>query len=237
MNKGAEFWITDILEVSPYERLEPRDSMKFLPGQIYWGPIRYPLKEFKILREVLSERDDWQGKYVFELIRYSTKSPPNIPLKIGDLSLKSDEYLFVTPGKTRPFISLGETQTGWFGNEKIVLGIPIFRFKVRHTQEFVMRIQAFDYPWLFYIKPDKKNGIEEGAARLELIQFIPKGHCQPFKVPTPEGRFPIKLSEYNYKVLWYQLHKFMHGVPLSEELEEAISVYKSILLDKIQHLK
>ncbi len=232
MNKGAEIWITDIVEVAPYRRLELKDSMKFLPGQIYWGPTRYPLKEFKVLKEVT--RNDWQGEYSFELTHFSPKSAPNIPIKIGDLNLKSDEYLFVIPGKIRPFISLGEMQTGWFSNEKIVLGIPIFRFKPRHTQESVMRVQAFDYPWLFYIKPDKKFGVEEGAARLELIQFIPKGHCQPFKVNTAKGRFPVQLSEYNYKLLWYQLYKFLHGVPLSKELEEAITDYKTLLLGKIK---
>lgn len=235
MIKRGTDWISDIAGFEVYEQLEIQDRMSFKVGQVYFAPVKYPLTPPKVLQpeDYNPEREE---DTVFKITNYNPDNPSQeIPLKF--LNLKSDDRLFLLQGKRRPVIILGCCEADWLFNqklnsgliEKMILCLPVFAFKDRHTQEYIIKTQAFLFPNLFYINPSPKGIHQESAARFELIQPIHKGDMQPLKNVDNK---PFKLSDYTLKLLWNQLSLFLSVTPLDESLQEDLKEYQKLILEE-----
>jgi len=235
MTKRGVDWISDIAGFEVYEELEMQDRMFFKLGQVYFAPVKYPLTPPKVLQPEVYNPEKEENT-VFKITNYSPDSPSQeIPLKF--LNLKSDDRLFILQGKRRPVIVLGCCEADWLFNQKLSLGsvekmvlcLPVFTFKDRHSQEYIVKTQAFLFPNLFYIDPSPKGIRQEGAARFELIQPIHKADMQPLK--NVYNR-PFKLSDYTLKLLWNQLSIFLSVTPLDKLLQEDLKTYQKLILEE-----
>jgi len=241
VNKKGIEWISDIAGFEVYEGLELRDRMSFEVGQVYLAPVKYPITPPKVLRlEPESYNPEREEDTQFTMTNYETASADQeIPLKF--LNLKSDDRLFVLQGKKRPVIVLGCCESDWLYNhklgsghtDKLVLCLPVFTFKDRHTQDYIIKIQAFLISNLFYISPSPKGIHLEGAARLELIQAIHKADMQPLKNVNNK---PFKLSNYTLQLLWNQLSLFLSMTPLDESLQRDLKAYQELALEKLKEI-
>lgn len=236
MTKKGVDWISDIVGFEVYEELDPSDRMSFQIGQVYLAPVKYSLTPARIL-EVQHYNPEKEEETTFKIAHYKPNEPSQeIPLK--SLNLKSDDRFFILQGKRRPVIVLGNAEADWLFNfklnsgptEKLVLCLPVFTFKERHTQEYVMRIQAFSIPNLFYIYPSPKGFPKEGAARFELIQPIHKGDMQPLR--NINNR-PYRLSDYTLKLLWYHLTSFLSIGTIDESLKKDLQAYQELVLEEL----
>ncbi|GFP19645.1 hypothetical protein HKBW3S03_01150 [Candidatus Hakubella thermalkaliphila] len=232
---GVE-WISNISGFEVYKELELSERMSFQIGQFYLGPVKYPLTPPKVLE--IDEYDPVEEeKSTFRIASYnSNKLQQQIPIK--SLNLRSEDRLYILQGKLRPVIILGYCDADWLYDpmtkggiwEKLILCLPIFTFKARHSQDYVVKIQIFEIPNLFYIKPSNKGVTEESAARFELIQPIHKGDLQPLKNLNER---PFKLSGDTLKVLWNHLCIFLTARPLFEELQKDLQAYAELIKEKI----
>ena len=146
------------------------------------------------------------------------------------LNLGSDEHAFVLAGKIRPAIILVEDTTQWARSpaEKLALCVPLFSvWKPKFSQTFVLKSQAFRYPSKFYVPSDPLFGIEEGIARLELVQAVHQFSMKPF----PDDKKPVMFTDEFFALLRMHLTKFLGGA-LSKDDQEVLDVYGQLILEE-----
>lgn len=235
MNKKGIDWISDIAGFDIYEELEIKDRMSFKPGQLYSAPIKYPLTPPKVL-QLESYNPEREESTTFGISNYDPNNPlQKMPLKF--LNLKSDDRLFILQGKKRPVIVLTCCDVDWLCNtslgsgikEQMVLCLPVFTFKDRHSQEYIVKIQAFFFPNLFYLMPSPKGIVQESASRFELVQPIHKGDMQPLKNVNNK---PFKLSDSTLKLLYNQLSVFLSLSPLDDALQRDLMAYQQLVFEE-----
>lgn len=235
MNRKGIDWISDIAGFDIYEELAMKERMSYKAGQLYSAPIKYPLTPPKVL-QLESYDPIKEENTTFNISNYKSDEPlQEMPLKF--LNLKSDDRLFILQGKKRPVIVLTCCHIDWLYNtslesgikEQMVLCLPVFTFKDRHTQEYIVKIQAFLFPNLFYLSSSSQGIFKESAARFELIQPIHKGDMQPLKNVNNK---PFRLSDNTLKLLYHQLSIFLSISPLNESLQQDLMAYQQIIFEK-----
>ena len=235
MNDLGIEWISDICDFEVYQELELKDSMSFQIGQIYVGPIKHPFSPPKVLQCEYFDPSNEQNCR-FSISKCDLNEPKqNIPIK--SINLQSDERLYILQGKNRPVIILGYCHTAWGysattkkGKEKLILCLPLFTFKPRHIQEYMIKILLFDIPNLFYLESSGKGLFHDSAARFELIQPIHKVDLSAWKNSNSK---PIRLSDDTLKLLWNHLSIFLSSKPLYEDLQEDLKAYAEMIKEKI----
>jgi hypothetical protein len=223
--KGSEF-----LPVEPvYETFEPKERLLYSPGQFAWAYSVYPYDPPLALDLVEGSYDPKRDQASFNIVRrrLSEKPPEHLPVK--SLNLQTDEHLFVLKGKRRQVVILGKVDVEWLdAPQKLLLCVPVFTFKDRHTIEAVIRIQAFQFPNLFYLPLDANVGKEESAARLELSQCVQKGWLQPVNAPGPK---PFRLTRPAYQLLCHQFGKFINSGATDEGIDKDLQAYRQLLFE------
>lgn len=209
-----------------YEVVQKGERMAFPSGQVCWAPAIYPYEQPLYLE--LQNYDPRNESAHFSLrIRPPTDdAPKHTPIKA--LSLEANESLLVVKAKKRPVVVLGSVEVVWLDNpQKLIVCVPLFTFKARHSDEAVLRIQAFQIPNHFYLPPDPRHRRQESVARLELTQPIGKGWLQPFH----GGEGPVRLTMPARTLLTHQFMKFCAHPDLDRRLEEEIGAYRELLLE------
>src|SRR3990172_6811442 len=216
--KGSKDLITDFTDAAFYEVLDHPDAdWNFLPGQLYWSHIAYPETHPKILKMVKYDpRSDKNTE--FKISHYSDGDENHYPLH--ELGLREGELFYVYKGKKRLVVVLGYSESSWIVNkpQEYILCAPVFSFKPQHTQEIVIKTQAFNYPNLFYLPPDKDGCPNESAIRFEMIQPVVRNCLDPFFCTGK--RKPVRLSEEGYWILLCHLLSFLKGKVLDKEVKE-----------------
>jgi len=210
--------------------VEDRWAMK--PGQLYWAQAVYPHHYPLILQMVNYDPLD-ERKTEFRIKSYSSGDESHYPVK--ELGLREGELYHVYIGKQRLVVILGYIESEWLVGEKpqkILMCAPMFSFKSQHTQEMVIKTQAFAYPNLFYLPPDVNGCPEESAIRFELIQPIMKGFMQPFTIGSLSKGIP--LSEEAYWLMINHLVKYICNKKIDDEIDELAEVYQGILLEEFE---
>jgi len=223
MDRGSQDSICDFC----YQEYPSTERLNFHPGQIYSALICYPADRPQVL--TVENYDPKEERVPLLLANYSAKQPPHYP--VASLGLENDEVLAVHKAKKRPVIILGSIAAEWLvgkNPQKLYLCAPIFSFKQLHSQEFVLRVQAFCYPNLFYL-PFASPGLpDESAVRFELIQPVQRGALQPW-TSYPKG-LPLALSEDAYGYFLNHLSQFLLGRPSEEFLDDLMAQYRKELL-------
>jgi hypothetical protein len=223
MPKGSEDWICETF----YQELPVAERLSFRPGQLYSGLVVYPSDRPEVL--TVDRYDPKEQKVSFSLTAFSAKIEPHYP--VASLGLASDEFLVVQQGKRRPVIILGAVAAEWIVGktpQKLYLCAPIFSFKDLHSQDFVLRVQAFCYPNLFYLPAASPGLAYESVVRLELTQPILKGALQP--VVSHSARMPLALSEDAHLYFLNHLSLFLLGSPYAQHLDDLVAQYRQELL-------
>ena len=100
------------------------------------------------------------------------------------INLEKDDDLVLLKSKIRPVVLLKQVESKWrypraTEGDKFWMAVPIFTYKKRHLQKDVVSDQALLCPFRFYMPPRKPKGPgleEEGAARFDVLQFIPESN-------------------------------------------------------------
>jgi hypothetical protein len=219
----------DLLIPSFYQLLDITESRAFKPGQFYFTHVVYPQEYPTILKLEKYDPLD-ETKLVFSIKRYSDGDEKHYPARV--LNLRADEMLYIYTGKIRTVIILGYIKSQWFeAIQEVFLCAPVFSFKSRHSQEFIIELQAFMYPSLFYLPKSPKGCCEESAIRFEMIQPIMRGFLRPCLSSIDQK--PFSLTKEAYWLLMNHLLKFISGKPIDERIEGDIRAYQELLLESI----
>jgi len=216
-----------------YRCLTGEETRNFYQGQLYTTPILIPRHDSPLVLDLEDYDPKQEGDFSFPIRQLSDVKASHQPIKF--LKLHYDEYLFVQPGKRRPCVVLHELETDWFfEKEGYVLVAPIFAFKPRHTQEFIINAQIFQYPNLFYLPPDPDGQTEESAIRFELIQPVSKKSCLTYRGGSD---FPLALAHDATMLLLNQLAWFLFDKSLDKDLDELVALYRTELQRNIEEAR
>lgn len=215
-----------------YESLKSDEGWAMKPGQFCYTHVVYPQAYPKILN-LIQYDPKYENRSIFTIKNYSSGDEHHYPIK--DLNLREDEMYYIYIGKIRLVIVLGYVDSEWLGSnrsQRILLCAPVFSFKSAHSQEMVIRTQAFDFPNLFYLPPSPSGCSEESAVRFEMVQPIMSGYIQPFYDRL--NNKPIILNEAAYRLLMGHLVKFLCGEIINKDINNDILAYRELLLEAWQ---
>lgn len=150
-----------------------------------------------------------------------------------------DERLITTNGKERPVILLSHSIDSWWNpvniakHEKTWLCIPLFSYKARHSQEYVLNEQKLAADLAFYIPSFYSNnpGVNnESSARFQAIQMIKEEHLVPLKrqcaTICPQMNRPFGLSKVGMELLMFHFYNQLNLFPELEEPSTRYSLFK-----------
>ena len=135
---------------------------------------------------------------------------------VKSLGLASDEHAFVIKGKERPAIVLAGGQNRWptSPTEQIYICVPLYTVdKPKIPQRFVVEVQAFKHPGMFYLPESVLHRVEENVARFTLMQ-IAHGHATRAFLA---GGKPVMLSTEFFGLLKSHLVKYLGGIVPPED--------------------
>lgn len=176
------------------------------------------------------ENSTWYAK------KYSGKYPDfNSSNIMKYFKLEKDERLITTNGKERPVILLNYAQDDWWNpintskHEKNWMCIPLFSYKDRHSQDYILKDHCLNNPIAFYIPSYYENnpGVNmESAARYQSIQMVKEEHLTPLKrmclTKTPQMSRPFGLTKIGVELLLYH---FYNQFNLFQKLKDLDSLY------------
>jgi len=224
--KGSQYTIID----QYYQSLVLDEAGAKKPGQLYFTHVAYPHDWPRILKLIHYDPKK-ESKSTFTIKRYSDGDEKHYPVK--ELNLRDNELYYIFKGKKRLVIVLGYIECLWLNRDKpqeVLLCAPVFSFKPRHNQEMVIRIQAFDYPNLFYLPPRPHGCNEESAVRFEMIQPIMSSYLMPFFDFL--NNKPVILTTAAYRLLMAHLVKFISNEILDSNLHEDILAWHELLIEE-----
>lgn len=135
-------------------------------------------------------------------------------------------------------VVLANGELDWHVNErrnKYVLCAPVFSFKNRHSQELIIRTQAFDLPNWFYLPPSADGCPYESAIRFEFIQPITTGYTAiPLRGTLSNA--PVALSEQARSLLLVHLLRFLgiaELLPSIGQIINDIKDYHDLLIEQL----
>lgn len=224
--KGSQYTIID----QYYQSLALDEAGAKKPGQLYFTHVAYPHDWPRILKLIHYDPQK-ESKSTFTIKRYSDGDERHYPVK--ELNLRDNELYYIFKGKKRLVIVLGYIECPWLDRDKpqeVLLCAPVFSFKPRHNQEMVIRIQAFDYPNLFYLPPSPHGCNEESAVRFEMIQPIMSSYLMPFHDFL--NNKPVILTTVAYRLLMAHLIKFISNEILDSNLHKDILAWNELLIEE-----
>lgn len=208
-------------------------AIKFCPGMICNASIWYVKKDRWYLDEAnydpLNEEDStWYARKYIK--KYPSSTSHNI---MKYFQLENDERLITTTGKERPVILLNSNIDKWLNLTNTThhvnnwLCIPVFSYKDRHIQNYVLDQQRLNDPTSFYMPPRYNNnpGLTlESSARFYTVQMINEEHLNPIKNMHDGSQMnrPIGLTKTGLEIMMYHFYNQFNLFP---ELENASTLY------------
>jgi hypothetical protein len=210
-------------------------QINFYPGMFCNTVAWYVKKDRWYLEEAhyesfQEESSTWYAR------KYNKHYPPDNPTSVMKyFNLEKDERLITTNGKERPVILLSYANDDWWNpsnssrHEKYWLCIPIFSYKDRHPQNYVLNDQRLNNPYSFYIPSRHNNNpglYAESSARYQAIQMVKEEHLSPLKwmceIKEPKMQRPFALTKIGLELMLYH---FYNQFSLFNELEESKTLY------------
>jgi len=223
------------LNDSPFIEWILYKTTTFLPGQFCSAVAWYVKRKRWYLEEHQYKPHDEPNStwYVREL--QSTLPPSKTSFVTKFFELEKDEHLITTNSKIRPVILLNKKLSDWWNPINVSqhvpywLCLPLFSYKDRHSQEYVLNHQRLFDPAVFYIPGfySSQPGVEvESAARFHAIQMTTEAHLILLKRFCPikgiEMRRPFKLSSLGLRLMLYHFYK---GLNIFTELDNPKTEY------------
>ncbi len=209
-----------------------------VPGQLIWMPALRPNSDLSLLQIRAVDPSESSLSYNFVPFSISESKKKSRPLMTPGKG--STDFYIATVGKTRLGVVLQVQAEAWdkFHPREVIFCVPKFTFKPNHDSDFVVKIQTFQYPDLFYLPPESQFGQEESALRFDHIQGANADYCVPQKVNN--GRDGVKLTENAYKLMLFHLSKWL-GMPLMDatfaKLQTLIDNYRGLVESEYQKVR
>lgn len=213
-------FVCEIFQKSFYEWL-PNNS-NLCSGQLCFAPAWYEKKcrwyftdgNYDVFNE---SESTWKAKiFTGEQISNSNTYVKKY------FELEKDEYLLGTHGKYRPVIIVKNYISNWpnpaniHQHENKWLCLPIFSYKEKHNQEYVLDDLCFNKPHQLYLPQAFKTqpGLDhESALRFEAIQMVNNKYLVPIKCLNTsidvKLKQPFKLSEFALRIIMYHFMKHL----------------------------
>ena len=175
--------------------------------------------------------DESKSEYVVK--HYEKDDRSHMP--IAELGLRSDENYYLYIGKERPLVVVRNIGSRWLNplhDESLFACVPILSFKPRHNDEFRIKTMGFFQPDLFYLPGDANGCSDEGAARFELMQPIPRKALHPYFKGNPSR--PVALSDEAFALFINHLGRFLFAKDLDAQICADIDEYRSLVLAELQ---
>ena len=102
--------------------------------------------------------------------------------------VEADEELLAVGAKRRMGVVASLPQPSWQETAGIPAGeayflVPLYSFHEDHSEEFRLRVRAFEYPSLIYAPAEPPAGIQrEGFLLLERAQFVARRFMRPANI-------------------------------------------------------
>lgn len=162
-----------------------------IQGQICEAIVWYEKKRRWYLEEAKYEPfSESQSTWYAKPLRYPfPPSPENKVMRY--FSLEKDEYLITHNCKNRTIILINKYIDDWFNPINTLehiqswLCIPVFKYRDKHTQNYVLSDQKLECPNRFYLPPleGSNPGLKnESAVRYHSIQMINEKYIKPVKI-------------------------------------------------------
>ncbi len=229
MDLEGEPFITWNYEKQPYfcegmfctTLLEYDKGEKWYLDEVHYDPINEENSTWKIIQ--------YQGKF--------PEKNNNTVMKY--FKLEKDEWIIARSGKERPVVLLKKTVDDWWNpinkdkHETYWYCLPIFSYKDRHPQDYVLNDFCLNNPHKFYIPPsvDLSPGIsEESVCRFHNIQMINEKHLRPMKKhceeKEPKMQRPYYLSKIGYEILLYHYYNSLNTIPIDKDKFSNYELFK-----------
>jgi len=241
--RGVSGLYEDCCDGKFYEWVQDHSGTEFKEKQICWAPVFY--KEDKSLTLIEDKYDpinEESSTWKFSTFEESPAKQRlrHRPYKI--FQLESDDDLIVIKCKKRPVLVISKVKTDWRVpyNEfsRSWLCLPLFSYKRRHSQRYVLNDQALKIEHRFYFPPGNPGLDEESAGLINEIQFIPEKNLNPFKSfcdkEEPAMDLPIKLSDKAFHAVIGHIAKILPDINLSGESLEWYDFFKDLVNEQIE---
>lgn len=203
---------------------KPAQGSGFEPGRICEAPVFFLPPVLQTLKFDIDAAN--RGETVkFDIGPVNDKTFNHRP--VTKPRLDQHEAFVVVRAKRRPVVILSSpitfpgTPAGIHQKDfpEVFLVCPLFTFHDTHSQEFRLRIEAWEYNMLFYAPRNDEFLVEEGFLRFDLSQVVPKGQLR---------LRPVRLTDDAFLALRYCYSWFLTGT-----LDPTLAKYRETLLEAL----
>jgi hypothetical protein len=201
------------------------------PGQFFWAPVPFLLTGSvpRLRLDYYNPKKPYNSSYTIEEVNIQRFQPEDAD-PIYELGLASDEFVLCVTHKFRPVIVVSREVSPWRDYRKkydeCYVVIPLYSTKdpageYKFSEQFLLRVQAYQYPTLFYLPEDDEYGVSESLARLDRAVVIHRDLLKPR---------PVSLTDDALYCLTCWLHYY-----LGAELDEILDFYRQAALEQLEY--
>jgi hypothetical protein len=206
------------------------------------GPVFYKDDEVLTLTEdtydpVHEERSTWKIAKFTAGIRDDRL--PHRPYK--EFQLETDDDLVVLKCKIRPVLVIKKIESDWRVPGRYLydswLCLPLFSYKNRHSQEYVLSDQMLQIPHRFYFPPGSPGLSGECAGLISELQCIPEANLYPRKcfchIRDPKMDRPIQLCDRAFHAVVGHIAQFLPEITISDDSLEWYEFFRDLVNEEI----
>ena len=164
---------------------------------------------------------------------------PHRPYKLFQLETADD--LMILKCKIRPVLVIKKIESDWRIPYKYFssnwLCLPLFSYKNRHSQRYVLSDQKLEVPHRFYFPFGNPGLDEECAGLINELQCIPQANLYPKKcfcsIGDPKMNRPIRLSDKAFQAVNGHIASLLPEITVSGESLEWYDFFKELVNEEI----
>jgi hypothetical protein len=216
-------------EIDYYEEPSRDYRERFEPGSFYIAPIPYLLSRStpRLRVDYYDPSKPYNSSYTVEQTDMASFRPGDDD-PIYELKLSSEEFVLCVAYKLRPVIALTHDVPVWRDRDQkyadCLLVVPSYGARdeagnYRFSEQFMLRVQAYEYASMFYLPENVSFGIRESIARFDRIAAVRQDVLRPQ---------PKRLTGEATECItnWFQYF-------VGAELDELLYMYRELALSEL----
>jgi len=199
-------------------------------GQFFYAPVPYMLKRRvpRLKLDYYDPENRSNSSYTIGMVDIQEFRPEEAE-PIHELGLASDEPVLCVAHKFRPVIVLSQEILPWKDCRRkpddCYIAIPLYSTKdpadeYKFSEQFLLHVQAYQYPPLFFLPEDKGLGIRESLTRLDRAVAIHREVLKPYRASLTSDAL-------------YCLTRWFHYY-IGAELDEILDYYRQAALEQLE---
>jgi len=222
-----------------HAKTDPNIHEKF----VCMAPVFYKDHEILTLKEdhydpIIEEQSTWKIAKFIDGVKETRL--PHRPYKY--FQLESNDDLMLLKCKIRPVLLIKKIKCDWKKPDNYFfdtwLCLPIFSYKNRHSQRYVMSDQKLAIPNRFYFPPGIPGLEEEGCGLLNELQFIPENNLYPYKSFCDQREAhmdrPVMLSKKAFCAVIGHVSKLLPEISISGESKDWYDFFKDLVNEEVE---